>query len=261
MKILQQTHDVIEFVDCFHNIGLQYKSLIPVRINTRPCIFILKKRRGADLSNLFATVSLDSAESSFVDATVTDRYNSVELTLETDPPAEVFVDPPPTEKTYAELLESEDYSTVEPHSSEDDAETDGLDEDNFEELFDTTTASYASAENNDDEEEEVAPRLQEPVLKRAYKSPKAKIKEIKYSQDTDASEEEKETMTTQTTFSSSGMQRPKRNIQKIIKTEKMKQMIDDISKLDLNEFCDLNKMSTKDCLKQIIDDSDAIFET
>lgn len=41
---LQEDFDIVEFVDCFNNIGIQYNSLLPVRIKTKPCIGILKKR-------------------------------------------------------------------------------------------------------------------------------------------------------------------------------------------------------------------------
>ncbi|XP_052834920.1 probable Dol-P-Man:Man(7)GlcNAc(2)-PP-Dol alpha-1,6-mannosyltransferase isoform X1 [Drosophila gunungcola] len=41
---LQNQFDTLEFVDCFNSIGIQYNSLLPVRIKTKPCIGILKKR-------------------------------------------------------------------------------------------------------------------------------------------------------------------------------------------------------------------------
>lgn len=52
MKILQQTHDIVEFVECFNNIGIQHKSLFPVKIKTKPCVFILKRKANMTLDKL-----------------------------------------------------------------------------------------------------------------------------------------------------------------------------------------------------------------
>uniref|UniRef100_A0AAG5DVN3 Mannosyltransferase n=1 Tax=Anopheles atroparvus TaxID=41427 RepID=A0AAG5DVN3_ANOAO len=48
MRLLSQTHEIIEFVECFNSIGLQYKSVLPVKIKTKPCIFIMRRRYDID---------------------------------------------------------------------------------------------------------------------------------------------------------------------------------------------------------------------
>lgn len=47
MQLLAQTHDILEFVECFSNIGIQYGSMIPIKIKTKPCIYILERKKNA----------------------------------------------------------------------------------------------------------------------------------------------------------------------------------------------------------------------
>ncbi|XP_067619209.1 dol-P-Man:Man(7)GlcNAc(2)-PP-Dol alpha-1,6-mannosyltransferase isoform X2 [Eurosta solidaginis] len=42
---LQEDFETIEFVDCFSNIGIQYSSFFPIRVKTKPCIGILRRRK------------------------------------------------------------------------------------------------------------------------------------------------------------------------------------------------------------------------
>jgi alpha-1,6-mannosyltransferase len=56
MRILQQTHEKIELVECFSNIGVHYSSLLPLKIRTKPCIMILKRKPNAVLLKRFFSV-------------------------------------------------------------------------------------------------------------------------------------------------------------------------------------------------------------
>lgn len=41
---LQEDYDTLEFIDCFNSIGIQYNSMVPVKIKTKPCLAILKRK-------------------------------------------------------------------------------------------------------------------------------------------------------------------------------------------------------------------------
>lgn len=204
MKSLAKTHDIIETVECFSNIGIQYNSFFPIKIKTRPCIFILKRKKLLNFKWNEITSKIRKEE--FIEET----ENEIEVK---DESVEIII------------------------------------EDDFHEI---TILKKV--------EEEVE---EEKKLKTQIPSTKAKIKEIieahyrelgsKLESDIDHPDDSIQTpMTTPEPPTST-----KANIQKIIKVEKIKQLVDKISKLDLNESCDLDKMDIKECLKKIIDEYDA----
>ncbi|XP_055376016.1 probable Dol-P-Man:Man(7)GlcNAc(2)-PP-Dol alpha-1,6-mannosyltransferase [Condylostylus longicornis] len=43
-SIITEKYEALEFVDCFSNIGIQYGSGFPVKIDTKPCVGIMKRR-------------------------------------------------------------------------------------------------------------------------------------------------------------------------------------------------------------------------
>lgn len=43
---LQENFDTLDFVDCFNSIGIQYNSIMPIKIKTKPCLAILKRKPG-----------------------------------------------------------------------------------------------------------------------------------------------------------------------------------------------------------------------
>lgn len=47
MKLFEQTHGILEIVECFSQIGIQYKTMFPVKIKTKPCVFILHRKQDA----------------------------------------------------------------------------------------------------------------------------------------------------------------------------------------------------------------------
>ncbi|XP_011296229.1 probable Dol-P-Man:Man(7)GlcNAc(2)-PP-Dol alpha-1,6-mannosyltransferase [Musca domestica] len=49
---LQEDFDTLEFVDCFNNIGIQYNSIMPIKIKTKACLAILKRKPGRGPSDV-----------------------------------------------------------------------------------------------------------------------------------------------------------------------------------------------------------------
>lgn len=47
MQYLTQTHDTMEFIECFSNIGIQYGSMIPIKIKTKSCIYLMERKKHA----------------------------------------------------------------------------------------------------------------------------------------------------------------------------------------------------------------------
>lgn len=211
MKSLAKTHDHIETVECFSNIGIQYNSFFPIKIKTRPCIFILKRKK---LLN-------------FKWNEITSKVRREEFIKETEKEIEV-------EDESVEIIV----------------------EDDFEEI---------TILKKVEEEEELVeqPKEEEKKLKTQIPSTKAKIKEIIEAHYRDLGSKLESDIIHPDDSIQSPMTTPepltstKANIQKIIKVEKIKQLVDKISKLDLNESCDLDKMDIKECLKKIIDEYDA----
>lgn len=53
MRFLLQTHEKIELIECFSNIGVHYTSFFPIKIRTKPCIMIMRKKPNAVLIKRF----------------------------------------------------------------------------------------------------------------------------------------------------------------------------------------------------------------
>lgn len=62
MRFLQQTHEKLELIECFSNIGVHYTSLLPIKIRTKPCIMIMKRKPNAVLLKRFFDVDENEEE-------------------------------------------------------------------------------------------------------------------------------------------------------------------------------------------------------
>lgn len=219
MKTLAQTHEIIETVECFNNIGLQYNSFFPIKIKTRPCIFILKRKKLLNFKWNEIVSKIRKEET--VEKETKEKDESVEIIVEDDVPEITII-------------------------QEEEVEIDDEEED-LEDII--------------EQPKEDIKLTSDKKFKTQIPSTKAKIKEIieahyrelgsKLESDILIKEESIQSTTPEPQTST------KANIQKIIKVEKIKQLVDKISKLDLNESCDLDKMDIKECLKKIIDEYDA----
>uniref|UniRef100_A0A182R6D7 Mannosyltransferase n=1 Tax=Anopheles funestus TaxID=62324 RepID=A0A182R6D7_ANOFN len=264
MRVLSQTHEIVEFVECFNSIGLQYRSVLPVKIKTKPCIFIMRRRY--DLANdrlRWSSVLEGSGEDAFNDAT-----------------------PVP--------LSEQDEEEKEDEEEEEDEEKEGETEKD-----DVTDGDEQPVPGNDDDKEDYVKTVDEEkrperrkrssfanaayrtYYKRPTMLPLLKLRRAGAKEATDHSDsinqpgttkddEEQEaddgTLTSaeraklasylQTSKSTSRL----KEARKLIKEEKMRKMASKLTKASFSEVCNLDRMSMKECLKKLIDDSGTLAD-
>lgn len=85
LKVLAATHDIIESIDSFHQIAFNYLTVPPVKIKTKPVLFILKRRDNYKEVLAMKGTTLAKTPSAYVVQDMPDR-ESAEL------PAEEFID-------------------------------------------------------------------------------------------------------------------------------------------------------------------------
>lgn len=93
MRFLQQTHEKIELIECFSNIGVHYTSLLPIKIRTKPCIMILKRKPNAVLLKRFFDADEPEEDANFEEIALKD-LEVEEAGLEVDELEEVAKEPP-----------------------------------------------------------------------------------------------------------------------------------------------------------------------
>lgn len=228
-QLLQDTHEVVEFVDCFSSIGLQYQSWFPVKIKTKPCLGIMKRKRGilsSELREKLKQKIIENKNRGDIDITSSENIQSLEVPVD-----------------------SHEYIDIEEITSNNEKEANDIVE-----LIDQIHEKQFVATDNKPTE-----KLLElnPSAEAVHQSTKSKLKELiisHYRLKGSVIENEKEPNETgQDTVSKKST---KTSIKRIIKAEKIKELVDRISKLDLNLVCDLERMTTKNCLMKLIDDYD-----
>ncbi|KAJ6639811.1 putative Dol-P-Man:Man(7)GlcNAc(2)-PP-Dol alpha-1,6-mannosyltransferase [Pseudolycoriella hygida] len=218
MKLLHETHDDVEFIDCFNSIGLQYQ-FFPVKIKTRPCIGILKKK--TIIPAEFLTIDDGSMEADTdSDEFIDDLKESILL----EPPTQI----------------EEDIDIIKELSTT-------VDEDSSHEVptsFDAFPAKSAKS----------SPSTTKMRLKRLIESHFRSKGSVIESDRESTDEWQKESNKNSDSNAMPSNPSAKANIKRIIKAEQIRELVESISKLDLNAVCDLERLSTKECLKKIIDD-------
>lgn len=108
LKPYQKTHDILESVEGFSQIAFNYNIFPPIRIKTKPMIFILRRKKGVVYSKLSLPGKRKSEEKSADEETV-EKYLSGEKEIFEDSPTNInsesleqFVDIIPTRTTRQE---------------------------------------------------------------------------------------------------------------------------------------------------------------
>lgn len=227
MKILHETHDDVEFIECFNSIGLQYQ-FFPVKIKTRPCIGIMKRKEIVPSEFLAGESLIDnnSTSTELSDLDTDEMIDDLKESLLLDPPTQI----------------EEDIDIIRELSST-------IDHDNSNEL-----PTSFDAFSNLPETTKTIQSTTKAKLKRLIESHfRSKGSVIESDKETDNKES---TDGTDSHTVPSSHPSAKANIKRIIKQEQIRELVESISKLDLNVVCDLEHLSTKECLKKIIDDYD-----
>uniref|UniRef100_A0A182W406 Mannosyltransferase n=1 Tax=Anopheles minimus TaxID=112268 RepID=A0A182W406_9DIPT len=260
MRLLSQTHEIVEFVECFNSIGLQYRSVLPVKIKTKPCIFIMRRRYDLASDRL-------RWSSSVLEGSVDDAFN--------DGPTV-----PGSEQHEEEEVEVEEIEDEE--EEEDEADDD-------EETVPEDVKDKERTETSADEEKRPERRIRSILPKMPYRTNfkrstvLPRVRRLSVNDVTDQSDSTNQPSTNanddeekvedrtfiiganRAKFGSSNPPTSKSSARinearKLIKEEKMRKMASKLTKTSFSEMCNLDRMSMKECLKKLIDDSGTLAD-
>lgn len=196
---LKHSHDTLESINCFSSIGIEYRSFCPVKIKTKPCIVLLRRKSGfepplvvKDIDGIAETDMNAANETSDMEYGHDDddpaTNSNVDDAIEWD-----VVDANKTIVAMNELRKPTKHTKLK-----------------IKRFIETHfRAEHSTSDPNNEQAESVVP-----VHKRSAKS----------------------------------------NIRDIIKSERIKEIAEKISQMDLKSMCDLEKDSVKSCLIKIIDE-------
>lgn len=313
---IHATHDFLEHINCFHSIGLEYQSYFPVKIKTRPCMGIAKRKKAfarpfeepvvlqeqddppkEDVIEQFA-INVESFDESqpqedFSGTLVADEKNDStggdeDVSVEEDRILSEEADGIDDDgQSYGrKTVISDEFEGDEDESytsMEQDRGSDEVSDIPFE-LFENMVNSEEiydifSKEKNSEEahEQPQSPNIEvdndksKPEVRQRAKQTKIKLRKVieLYYQSRGQVIEAEPNMPAEIDLPAPKVKKPievqlsvprkpstKINIKNIIKAEKIKQLVERISKLDLKAQCDLEILSAKDCLIKLIDEFD-----
>ncbi|XP_017869895.1 PREDICTED: probable Dol-P-Man:Man(7)GlcNAc(2)-PP-Dol alpha-1,6-mannosyltransferase isoform X1 [Drosophila arizonae] len=251
---LQENFEILEFIDCFNSIGIQYNSILPVRIKTKPCIGILKKRVSAETvlqpeekppnEKNPKEITKNKRKKEKIEADKVDETSNLPLDVIKEETELDNKAPEPMDKSeqlvidhLAVQVDDDDgiVATVEEVSLELNDGPEAAKEINFQELRNLALKQTP-------QKSRAATKLK--IRKIIEQHFRAKGRHI----ENDSAEIQKPPG-----IPRSGL---RQSVKSIIKQEKIKEMIEQIATMDLTRICDLEKTSTKECLKQVIDKMD-----
>lgn len=200
---LKHSHDMLESINCFSSIGIEYRSFCPVKIKTKPCIVLVRRKSGFEPP--LVVKEIDGITKTYINAA-----------NET------------SDMKYGHKYDDDDPATN-PDSIVDDAIE-----------WDVIDANKTIVAMNE--------------LRKPTKHTKLKIKQFIETHfraehsTSDSDNEQAETVVPVHKRSA------KSSIRDIIKSERIKEIAEKISQMDLKSLCDLEKDSVKSCLIKIIDE-------
>lgn len=231
---IQRTHEILDTANCFSNIGVEYRSVFPIKIKTRPCIIILRRKNG---------VVPPQMKPRLIEATKINGVNIPDGTADTEDTGDFNDDA----KAVDDTANMEDEYIDDTENIENSDAIDDIDD--ASDLDDILSPMENGSLNQMDHDEHG--NIDETDLKKPTTETKHKLKKliVKHYQQKAA----KVFPNDRTDLVTASKHSIKSNIKQIIKKEKIKELIEKISQIDLRTVCDLERESTKQCLLKIID--------
>lgn len=218
LKFLQGSYSVLEFVECFDQIGIQYKSLLPVTIKRKPCVYILQRKKKEDI------VKVEE-----------ERIKEQWEVKEKESIAEVKEEIKEKEEEIAEEPLKEIKEPLKPKEAEAQEQP--------------AVVKTPRHRNN-----KLTSELVKEIIRK--QQVQQKMKQIKTEMSSNQRKEQQQLENDKPNLSKVIKGNRISNIRKTIKTEEIRHMAEEIAKLDMSQFCDLETLSTKECLRKIIDELD-----
>ncbi|KAG5670491.1 hypothetical protein PVAND_000753 [Polypedilum vanderplanki] len=240
MKLLAQTHEKIELIECFSNIGVHYASFFPIRIRTKPCIMIMKKKKNGILLKRYFEVEEESdGNNEFLNEEFPDENENLTINFE-------------EEKEHEEKEENEEEEEViteaPPKILKRKRLRSSILKMKIKEIIEAGKLENMDIQNDDDTIEQISQENQDIQINDDLPE-----EENDFSIESEINQDDEESETVDKNDIGSG--KTKDNIKKIISKEKTKQLLDELKKIDLSALCDLEQMDTKECLKKILDEN------
>lgn len=244
---LHENYETIEFVDCFSNIGIQYNSFLPVKVKTKPCVGIMRRKAKTLVRNVpekkkriekvVATKIIDEPVFVPIDEEIIQIETEIKNVTKVQVEDNILNSLNTTNVT---KLEDDDGVIIANADSIEDSSATQTKEINFNELRNIALGKITKSTRS---------KLRE-IIEQHYRSKGSVIEtEVEGSKE-QQNRSEKLIPTT------AAEKRNRMTVKSIIRQEKIKEMIEKISTMDLTKSCDLDKISTKDCLKSVIDEID-----
>lgn len=297
-----QSYNFVEYINCFHSIGLEYQSLFPVKIKTKPCIAIAKRKKEyivpvvvpkepqkkivqeiAPIENKYEFVKDDRDEPDEPLIDDKDDRDDTDESIEESRDVEEINDLDDSDASDADVSEEEDEETMIVDEEDADLPNELFDNivnsEEINDIFINQNITESLEESHSDQVDEARkPRSDHRKRVKNTKIKLRKVIELYYRSKGSLIESETETVPVTDTQqesspnTKSAVKEPqqiskseaketterkkstKTNIKKIIKAEKIKQLVEKISTLDLKALCDLETLSAKDCLMKVIDE-------
>nr|XP_014090696.1 probable Dol-P-Man:Man(7)GlcNAc(2)-PP-Dol alpha-1,6-mannosyltransferase [Bactrocera oleae]XP_036212819.1 probable Dol-P-Man:Man(7)GlcNAc(2)-PP-Dol alpha-1,6-mannosyltransferase [Bactrocera oleae] len=305
---LQKEFEIVEFVDCFNNIGIQYSSLVPIRIKTKPCLAILKRikppvivetkkktkdekkaKKKSKKPNEIETVEIILNEvvedikdnempkdlpkdfhsiEKAADDTIEDPLQFTEEvngTLYDKVDAKASLEDGYVEDWTLEVVDDETFeepidiqkSEMQPRSAEKPVEVHELEETSAQKSDADIPSEETSEQQTKDINFHELHNLALGKMNRKTLATKQKIRQlIEQHYRAKGRQVENSAERVDKRPATANLPAARQTVKSIIKQERIKEMIEQIATMDLTRICDLDHISTKDCLKQVIDKLD-----